>query len=306
MSNLSISPAGRRYGALPDPPDERDYSVASMPVFKGKPWYAKMFGWLKPQKKAPASLISDERVSHEEFLGPVKDQGNLGACTGFAGAGLREFLYRKYNAEESDKSVPADKAVFSPLFLYWWNRRNDGKIEVEEGQSAPGTELKYVNIDRGANMRSICRSLRWQGVCLEKDNPYKPAKFKERPELADLEQAVGFRAGAFHRIDGLEEMKSVLKSGYCFVAAIQVYESFESEYVRVTGQVPMPKRGEKLMGGHAILVFGYDDKKRVLLCRNSWGSDWGDRGNFYIPYEFAMNPYLMSDCYVQHLGKAWK
>lgn len=302
MSNLNVSPIGRRYGALADPPDERDYTVASFPPLAGKPWYKRLASKLFPfgKKQETVSAENNERVSHQAFLGPVKNQGSEGSCTGHAGTGMAEFIGRKY--------LGLKDLVLSAQFAYWWNRRNDGKIEVEEGQSAPGTELKYIPIDRGAQMRSICRTLRWQGCCLEKSNPYRVGDFKRKPTLATLEEALNYKLGAFHRItEGLDEMKAVLRSGYVFVAAIQIYDSFESDYVAHTGCVPVPNtRKEQHQGGHAILVYGFDDKRQVLLCRNSWGSDWGDRGDFTLPYEFAMNSYLMNDCWVQHLGKAWK
>ena len=31
-------------------------------------------------------------------------------------------------------------------------------------------------------------------------------------------------------------------------------------------------------GGHAYLLIGYDDTRRVALIQNSWGLDWGVEG----------------------------
>jgi hypothetical protein len=36
-------------------------------------------------------------------------------------------------------------------------------------------------------------------------------------------------------------------------------------------------------GGHEVLAFGYDATRGLVKCRNSWGPDWADHGNFYIP-----------------------
>ena len=60
--------------------------------------------------------------------------------------------------------------------------------------------------------------------------------------------------------------------------------------------VPLPDvNNEEALGGHAILVSGYDDKKRVWIMRNSWGADWGDKGYFYLPYEYLLDSSLSSD-----------
>ena len=39
---------------------------------------------------------------------------------------------------------------------------------------------------------------------------------------------------------------------------------------------------EELLGGHAVLVCGYNDVTPKWIVRNSWGSSWGDNGYFYL------------------------
>lgn len=44
--------------------------------------------------------------------------------------------------------------------------------------------------------------------------------------------------------------------------------------------------GDKLAGGHAVVVTGYDDTKQLLKVRNSWGNGIGDNGEFYMTYDY--------------------
>ena len=37
--------------------------------------------------------------------------------------------------------------------------------------------------------------------------------------------------------------------------------------------------------GHAVAIVGYDDSRRILLLRNSWGEQWGDQGHCWMPYD---------------------
>lgn len=43
---------------------------------------------------------------------------------------------------------------------------------------------------------------------------------------------------------------------------------------------------EKPEAGHEVIVVGYDDGQKLLKIRNSWSSDAGDNGNFYMTYAF--------------------
>ena len=71
---------------------------------------------------------------------------------------------------------------------------------------------------------------------------------------------------------------------------IAVYGSFESKEVAKTGEVPMPVPDESLLGGHAVLCCGYDDDTQRVLCLNSWGSGFGDKGYFTLPYAYITDP----------------
>ncbi len=65
-----------------------------------------------------------------------------------------------------------------------------------------------------------------------------------------------------------------------------VYESFESPQVARTGHVPMPRPGDRALGGHAVLAVGYDDARQWFIVRNSWGKGWGMKGYSTLPYAY--------------------
>jgi C1A family cysteine protease len=62
-------------------------------------------------------------------------------------------------------------------------------------------------------------------------------------------------------------------------ACFYVYEDFFSYksgvYHHVLGN---------LAGGHCVSIVGYDDLAGYWLCKNSWGTGWGDQGYFRIAY----------------------
>lgn len=74
------------------------------------------------------------------------------------------------------------------------------------------------------------------------------------------------------------------------------------------GEIPMPKKDEKPVGSHAVLLVGYDDKKVIgdgeehektrgaFLFKNSWSVDWGDKGYGWLPYAYLRDG-LAKDCW---------
>ena len=195
---------------------------------------------------------------------PVYDQGELGSCAANAGSCYIAYMY----------GWPFND--YSRLYLYQ-------KARVLEGN---------LDIDSGVTMRSIPKALQKNGICLEKYFPYVTEKFAV-PASAEAEKdAAQRKITAYRRLYALDEIKNCTAvKKLPVLLGMQVYESFESEYTKKTGRMKQPGKDEKLLGGHAVLVYGYDDAKNggCLLVRNSWGVEWGDKGNFLMPYKYVAN-----------------
>jgi C1A family cysteine protease len=217
-----------------------------------------------PPKKLPP------KVDLRATCAPVEDQGQLGSCTANALVGNLEFLYRKNGQAVTD---------LSRLFIYYNERAMEGTI----------------NEDSGAMIRDGVKSLVKLGVCSEKKWPYVIGKFTQKPSAACYKEAANQQVTSYHRVLTLKEMKQCLAEGYPFVFGFSVYEGFESDTVAKTGQLNLPKPGEKNVGGHAVCAVGYDDAAQRVLVRNSWGADWGMDGYFTMPYDYISNTNLADD-----------
>jgi hypothetical protein len=51
----------------------------------------------------------------------------------------------------------------------------------------------------------------------------------------------------------------------------------------------MPTKNDTIIGGHAVLIVGYNDVTKQFKFKNSWGTSWGNRGYGYLPYEYYLN-----------------
>jgi C1A family cysteine protease len=245
-----------RYGWIPDLPDHRDL-VFSAPH--------------SILRKLPPSVNLTGKCP------PVYDQGELGSCTANAISGTIEFDQMKQRLR-----------AFMPsrLFIYY----NERSIE------------STVNEDSGAMIRDGIKSVAKQGVCPEKMWPYDPSPFPpnqlltRKPTPPCYKEALKHTAVQYQRVSRtLSQMKGCLAAGFPFVIGFTVYESFESDAVARTGKMPMPSPREGVVGGHAVMAVGYDDRESRFRMRNSWGSKWGMKGYFTMPYAYLLDANLSDD-----------
>jgi len=228
-----------------------------------------------------ASVVASipESVDLRDQCPAVYDQGQLGSCTGNAIAGALEFDRIKQRLE-----------VFVPsrLFIYYNERVIEGTVAS----------------DSGAQIRDGIKSVADQGDCPEDEWPYDISKFADQPPQSCYDDAVKYKAVLYQSVNqNLADMQGCLASGYPFVFGFTVYESFESDAVAKTGDMPMPKSGEKILGGHAVLAVGFDNQDRIFIVRNSWGDGWGDAGYFYMPYAYLLDDNLSDDLWTIRLVK---
>ena len=51
----------------------------------------------------------------------------------------------------------------------------------------------------------------------------------------------------------------------------------------------------QLVGGHAVLAVGYNQKTKRFLVRNSYGDHWGRKGYFSMPFDYLLDGDLADD-----------
>jgi C1A family cysteine protease len=194
---------------------------------------------------------------------PVFDQGSLGSCTANAGVAARLMLDNL-------------NANLSRLDLYY----NERLIE------------NTINEDSGANMRDIGNAISKYGICEETYFPYDVTKFTNKPTDVANTNGLKYKIKSYYSVKTTDDIKNVLAvKQQPVLIGMAVYSSFESDAVAKTGIVPLPKKKEQILGGHAVLVVGYDNVKKWFIVRNSWGSSWGDKGYFYLPYTYFTKGY---------------
>lgn len=237
-----------------DPEDERDYR------FKNS-----FTNLLEAEENLP------DRVDHTDMMSPVKNQGQLGSCVGFAVTAMKEWQEKHENEEELAKGKRGRKKQYdySEAWVYW----NSKKIDPWPNEE--GTSIRYA-----------MKVLQKIGVPTEKGWPYKDVgDIGEPKKWADL-VARWALIDSYYRIDTLTELKLALIDGPVPIGIPCFYEFF---FVRSDGYVPMPANPNQIYGGHAICTVGYNNKTKLIKFKNSWGTDWGANGYGYLPYDYVLN-----------------
>lgn len=247
-----------------DLPDFRDLTIESPSI---KTIHS------KSKKVARVREVPPSAVDLRQWCSPIEDQKNLGSCTANAGVGLLEYYERRAFGKYLDGSR---------LFLYKTSR-----------------DLLGWNGDQGAYLRTTMKALALFGVPPEDYWPYKIPQFDVEPPAFCYAFAQNYQAIRYYRLDPagqstaktLQAIKRNLAAHLPAMFGFTVYSSIPP-IGDGKGEIPFPKPGDAIEGGHAVVAVGYDDNRRIandtgaVMIRNSWGPEWGDAGYGWLPYSY--------------------
>ena len=212
-------------------------------------------------------------VDLRPYCSLIENQGSLGSCTGNAIAGAIELLNKR-----AGRTLEASR-----LFIYYYERMIMGTI----------------NYDSGAYIRDGIKATYTYGAPVENLWPYDITKFKIKPTNQAVNDALKRKVTLYQRITDHTGCLDALNNGYPVIIGFSVYSSFSSSSVTRTGVMPYPNvKRERLLGGHAVLLVGYDKDRQVYIARNSWGTNWGDRGYFYMPFRVIQDTNMSNDFWI--------
>lgn len=211
---------------------------------------------------APQGQVLPPVVDLRHLCLPVRDVPLCGTSAGYAVAALRETVV----AAATGAPVPGH---LSPAYLHRRALRESGP-----------------HADPGVSVAEELAVLLAHGVCPE---AFAPAGSLDQVLLpldpsADV-AAAPWRASSIWSVDlGPQvetNVKSILAQGLPCVVSFLARASFDGHEGHI---LPLPGDDEPVLGGHAVLLVGYDGDG--WLVRNAHGGGWGEGGYAVMPYGY--------------------
>lgn len=228
-----------------------------------------------------------------EFFPEIRDQGELGSCTGHA---LRSCLAYKMRERYPEKlgGEWGQNWDLSPLAAYWLARDEDNSTDV----------------DVGAYIRDAVTGARKHGIPTEESWPYDIAYFAKRPTK------LAFKTGRWHQADNVatyrcdednNRVKTIDRMLQALAAGLPIEFGFTCfsnlSEADGNGRIPMPDWASREEGGHAVAIFGADIPSRHFWGPNSWSDQWGDKGYFHLPFDYFLRG-MADDAWAVELEQA--
>lgn len=259
---------------------------------------------LHPSTVDPPSQWDWRDVSGTNWMTKIRNQGGCGSCVAFGVVAVLEMMVKRWIY--GDAGVDPDKVDFSEAHLYFDNNRH---CMVYPCNSPPDNTCRAPNY--GWWISAALNYLKSNYICNEDCFPYNgPNRPCKTCDMVCIMQAppdpqrtlwnpgepcntcnqpctqaltlcqewpydTNFtKIKDWSAITSTDEMKKVLSEHGCLVADFLVYQDF----IHYVSGIYEWDGESAFRGGHAVAVVGYDDVDDCWICKNSWGTNWGEAG----------------------------
>jgi len=235
--------------------------------------------------RIPSSVIQRMITSlsdHRSCQTAIRDQGDRGTCTAFASVAAIEAF------EKCKKGVSVD---LSENDAYHVSMQNESKICKTDLGTATYMTAQYLTTGR------ICEETQMPYTMLGgvpvNDGSHVPAGCQSgaRFGFTDTQLVMGTNFGgpAVDNANNPTYLESVINSGYNMVYGLYVAGTDWSDGSAETGVVDVQTMNgapAPSVGGHAMLLVGFDHAGNYFIFKNSWSASHGHAGYFYLSYDY--------------------
>jgi hypothetical protein len=194
-----------------------------------------------------------------DFVAPVKNQGRCGSCVAFAASSTFDTQMNIVTRSAAQAWSFSPQHIFScgggSCAMGWFPQ---SALDFLSRKGVPEEAcFPYVSGATGADYscKKTCADAGTRSV---------------RAQLRVKNQSL--------KAASVDEVKRALLNGPV-TSTMKVYDDFYS----YTGGVYYHQKGA-MLGGHAVMIVGWNNLDKAWIARNSWGKDWGEQGDFRISW----------------------
>lgn len=197
----------------------------------------------------------DQRnIDGRNFTTSVKNQGGCGSCVAFGTIGVLETTYQR------QANKPSSGLDLSEAHLFYCHGGEEGR-----------------NCSNGWYPEPAFKKVHDKGVATEDKYPY--TGLQQACAVSSSWQNSKAISSGHSKLTSRGAMKNWIATRGSITGCFVVFQDFFSYsggvYRHVTGGSA---------GGHCVEICGYDDTLACWICKNSWGTGWGEAGYFRIGY----------------------
>lgn len=200
----------------------------------------------------------------------ILDQGDNGACSGYALASVINYLLWKQ--EDKDSEQKSSERVSSKMLFNLARIYDEWEGEDYEGSSCRGAM-------KGWHKHGVCSESYWE---FDKEEP------KEGWDTNSIEKPLG----AYYRVN--KDSISDIQAALCEVGALYVSAAIhdgwwelnnykDTNIENIEKDLPAIHYEAFSQGNHAFVIVGYT--RQGFIVQNSWGKEWGNCGFAILSYK---------------------
>jgi C1A family cysteine protease/uncharacterized membrane-anchored protein YhcB (DUF1043 family) len=215
-----------------------------------------------------------ESIDMRSGFAAIRSQGQIGACTTFASTSAMEYMI-------GDCS---DETRLSPRFIYY------NVVQRDENGNP---------IDKGSSYYDVLHWLAEKGTCYEQYAPYSETTIWEKPSEEAEADAKNHLALVSKNVKvDHDYIKKALTEGYPVCISLRLFDGFGSNMGGFIFRPTEEEIANPEEHWHAMVIVGYSKEAPVYIVRNSWGTDFGDKGYCYVPFSYVGDTRICREAYI--------